>query len=183
MALAEALGFKPAAFSNRKRRGALPMEEIDELIAQKQINRQWVFSGDGPMYEGGDTQQRCEQDYRELIAQMEAMSLHNETKRLVKPLLKGVVWGDATSVEQWIQELGNITADERLVLHAYRAGGPEVKAAIDLIARQGVAHNKPGRMTQIIHGKIGQFVDGDMTIQGNLSLNMSGPKKDKQPKS
>jgi hypothetical protein len=83
--------------------------------------------------------------------------------------LKGVVWGDAVSVERWLEDIGKITASERVILNAYRAGSAEVKTAMELIAKTGVA-DQPRVRTQTFNGEVGQVIHGGQTVAGALNI-------------
>lgn len=173
--LSERLGLAYHAFNKRKLRGSLPRDEIDTLIEVHGLNPAWVYSGQDPIYVGGDAQAQREQDLQELVAQMNAMSLHNETKRIMQPLLKSLVWGNSVSVEKWFEDIGGLTANERLIISAYRNGGPEVRSAFDLIATQG-ARKKPV-VQQTFHGSVGQVIDGNQTIHGHQTIGVPPSKK------
>jgi hypothetical protein len=48
--LAGRMEMKPNTFSNRKKAGSLPYEEIIRLADSESVNINWLFSGEGPMY-------------------------------------------------------------------------------------------------------------------------------------
>lgn len=50
--VAESLGFKKDTFSARKKRGALPVDKIRLLCADRGINFNWVMTGAGDLTEG-----------------------------------------------------------------------------------------------------------------------------------
>lgn len=177
--LASSLGFAYQAFSKRKLRGSLPREEIETLIHERGLNSSWVFSGDGPMFEGGEADAKREQDWHDLLQQIEAMTLHNETRGFVEPIVRGVVWGDSDKVERHLKEATGLTPQERAILRAYRAGDPGVKAALELIAKTGQAPS-PSKSTMTFHGSVGHVIDGDMAVHGPMTLNVGRKaKKDK----
>jgi hypothetical protein len=158
-ALAEALGFKPAAFSNRKKRAALPVEEIDELVRQHGLSKDWVYSGKLPMFDAGEKADQLEREFREVIEQIRASALHNDTIETLRPLIKGIVWRDKDVIEGWVENIGKLSPQERKIIAAYRNGGPEVQAAITLIAKAGAV---PGpRTTMNFNAGVGQAVTGD----------------------
>jgi Bacteriophage CI repressor helix-turn-helix domain. len=48
--LAGRMGMKPNTFSNRKKSGSLPYEEIIRIADSENVNINWIFSGQGSMY-------------------------------------------------------------------------------------------------------------------------------------
>ncbi|MDT4329787.1 helix-turn-helix domain-containing protein [Methylomonas sp. MV1] len=44
------LGMKPNTFSNRKKANSLPYEELIALASSENVNTNWLFYGEGPMY-------------------------------------------------------------------------------------------------------------------------------------
>jgi len=168
--LAARLGLSYQAFNKRKVRGSLPREEVETLIDELGLNPAWVYSGEDPMYEGGEAQQKREQDYRDLVAQMTAMSLHNETRRAVEPLIKGLVWGDSSSVERWLEDVGGLSSEERVIVAAYRAGDADVQNAMTLIAQRGPVPKQSGAKMKF-HAPVTQAVGGDLITQSNTLNN------------
>jgi hypothetical protein len=173
-ALAEALGFKPAAFSNRKKRAALPVEEIDELIRVRGLRAAWVYKGQLPMFEAGDKADQLEKEFREVVDQIRSSALHNDTVETLKPLIKGIVWRDQGVIEGWIATVGKLDQVERQIIAAYRTGGPEVQAAMVLIARSGTV---PTKVTQTFHGKVGQVLEGSQTFHGDVTIGINSSRK------
>jgi hypothetical protein len=157
-ALAEALGFKPAAFSNRKKRAALPVEEIDELIRQEGLSKDWVYIGKLPMFDAGEKADQLEREFREVIEQIRSSALHNETIEILRPLIRGIVWRDKDVIEGWVQNVGKLTQLERQIIAAFRDGGPEVQAAMTLIAKTGAASSP--RTTMTFNAGVGQAIAG-----------------------
>jgi hypothetical protein len=180
-ALADELGFKPAAFSNRKKRGALPREEIDALIAAHRINPAWAYSGDGPMFEGGDLDDKRLNDYQELVAQMQAMSISMAAKNVVEPIIKGLVWGDAQGVESALDSLSEMSAKERALVQAYRQSPPDIKAAIEVVSGLNASARQSRSVKQVIHGKVGQMITGDATIAKQTFHAAESPAASKPP--
>jgi hypothetical protein len=172
--LAEALGLAYQAFSKRKLRGSMPQEEVETVIEQRGLNAAWVYTGEGPMFEGGEAQARREQEWHELKEQLRAMSLHNQTRSAIEPLVKGIVWGDAPAIERWVEEIGGLSQEERQIVAAYRTGGAEVQAALALIARTGAA---PTKVTQTFHGKVGQVLEGSQTFHGDVTIGINSSRK------
>jgi hypothetical protein len=54
--IAVALGVQPTALNMQKKRGHLPREAIDALIAKEGLNAEWVYEGTGRMYLDDDAQ-------------------------------------------------------------------------------------------------------------------------------
>lgn len=175
--LAEALGFKPAAFSNRKKRSALPTEEIDELIRQHGLRHEWVYAGDLPMFTAGEKADLLEQEFREVIDQIRASALHNATLETIRPLIKGIVWRDRDVIEEWIKDVSHLNQDERFIVSAYRRGDPDLKAALLLLAQSG--SSKTSRVTQSFHGDVGQVIQGSQKFEGGLSIRLGKSKNKK----
>lgn len=176
--LAEQLGLSYAAFNKRKIRGSLPEEEVDTLIEREGISRAWVMDESGPMYEGGELDEKRVREFQELVDQMQAMALHSATRRIVEPIIKGVVWGDATSVESVVESIADVSTNERAVLEAYRSGGAEVRSAMELLAGVRGA-SSAHRVKQTFHGSVGQVVSGDMHTSApvNIKVAASSPTK------
>lgn len=167
-ALAEELGFKPAAFSNRKKRGSLPNEEIDDLIQDRGLSHAWVYRGEMPMFAAGPKQDQLEQEFSEVMEQIKSMTLHNEMLLMLQPLIRGIVWRDKTAIESWVEDLGKLSASERQIIAAFRNGGPNVQAAMQLIAGASVG-TKPG-LQQTFKGDVGQVVQGSQAVNGGLKI-------------
>jgi hypothetical protein len=169
--LADQLGLSYAAFNKRKIRGSLPEIEVETLIEREGISRLWVMSEEGPMYEGGELDEKRTRDFHELIEQIEAMALHSATRKIVEPIIKGVVWGDAHRVESVVESIADVSTRERAVLEAYRLGGHELRSAMELLAGIKTAKSSP-RVKQTFHGSVGQVVDGDLHTSGAVNINM-----------
>jgi phage repressor protein C with HTH and peptisase S24 domain len=45
--LADLLGLSPTAFSNRKMKGSIPYEKLTEVLASRNVDFRWVFTGSG----------------------------------------------------------------------------------------------------------------------------------------
>jgi hypothetical protein len=175
VALADALGFKPAAFSNRKKRGALPREEVDALIASRRINANWVYTGIGPMFDDSDLDEKRLKDYQDLVAQMQAMSMSQAAKQVVAPIIKGVVWGDAAGVETVLEELSELSSAERALLLAYRNSPLEVRSAIEVVAGLSAPRKQGRSVTQVMHGPVGQVIEGGFKAEGPFTIQMPSP--------
>lgn len=48
--LAQTIGMSPTAFHNRKKTGSLPYPEIIDFANSRNVNLNWVLSGEGPVY-------------------------------------------------------------------------------------------------------------------------------------
>lgn len=46
-ALAKALGMSSSAFANRKKSGSLPLEAIVRIALEREVNLDWIFTGQG----------------------------------------------------------------------------------------------------------------------------------------
>jgi hypothetical protein len=156
--LAQALGLAYQAFSKRKLRNSLPREEVETLVEQHQLCHEWVFAGTGPMYEGGEAQEKRVRDFDDLVAQIHAMSLHNQVSSVVETLVRGVVWGDKAKVQKVVRDLSKLSPDEQQLVAAYRLANESVRSAIDLILAGGKSQ---AAITQTFHGSVGQTVAGD----------------------
>lgn len=171
-ALADCLGFKPAAFSNRRKRGALPREEIDALIEERGLSPAWVYTGRGAMFAGDASREHLEKELNEVVDQISAISLHNTTVETLKPLLRGIVWKDADSIEAWLESVASTSDKERRLLSVYRSGGPEIRSVIDTLVNQALHGSKPVKIKEqpkakfSIKGSVGQLVHGDVENHG-----------------
>jgi Bacteriophage CI repressor helix-turn-helix domain len=160
--LAQALGLGYQAFSKRKLRNSLPREEVETLIEQNHLCTEWVYAGTGPMYEGGEAQEKRLRDFDDLVTQIHAMSLHNQVTEVVETLIRGVVWGDKAQVQKVVRDLSKLTPEEQQLVSAYRNADESVKAALELIIRGGRPRNAA---TQTFNGAVGQVVGGDVTAK------------------
>lgn len=52
--LAKALGLSPTSYSNRKNANSIPFDHIISLCIARQINSDWVFTGDGAPFKDKD---------------------------------------------------------------------------------------------------------------------------------
>lgn len=172
--LAEQLGLSYAAFNKRKIRGSLPEEEVDTLIEREGISRAWVMAENGPMYEGGELDERRIREFQELVSQMEAMALHSATRKIVEPIIRGVVWGDAPRVESVVESISDVSSRERAVLEAYRTGGKDVRSAMELLAGMRTATANT-RVKQTFNGSVGQVVDGDLNTSASVNIKVAAP--------
>lgn len=190
-ALADCLGFKPAAFSNRRKRGALPREEIDALIEERGLSPAWVYTGRGAMFAGDASREHLEKELSEVVDQISAISLHNTTVETLKPLLRGIVWKDAETIEAWLQSVAGTSDMERRLLTVYRSGGPEIRAVIDTLVHQAIHGMKPMEIKEAprskisIKGSVGQLAQGDIvngehTVRIGQKAFVTGPAA-KQP--
>lgn len=178
-ALADCLGFKPAAFSNRRKRGSLPREEIDQLIEERGLSPAWVYTGRGAMYAGDASREHLEKELKEVVDQMSAISLHNTTIETLKPLLRGIVWKDADSIEAWLESVASTSDKERRLLSVYRSGGQEIRGVIDTLVNQAIHGVRPVKIKEpprakfSIKGSVGQIVHGDVENRSPV-FNTSG---------
>lgn len=99
---------------------------------------------------------------------------------------------------------GGVLSEQQSLLVSYTKGMPDEAMQVTLQSARVLGHYSVGvqqrsdptvgtvaatqqgskaTFHQSFHDKVGQVIDGDMTIQGNLSLKMSDSKKGKQPKS
>lgn len=173
--LAEALGLSVQAFNKRKLRGSLPTDEIDTLVETHGLSATWVYSGQGPIYEGGETEAQRVEEFRELIDHVQAMRLHQNTRDAVERVLRGVVWGDPSAVEAVIEQLTALDVTERDMLQRYRYADPELKAAIERLLLGVSAKESAAR--QVFHGNVGQTVSGNATFQDAVSISFGEKKR------
>jgi hypothetical protein len=94
--LASRMGMKPNTFSNRKKAGSLPYEEIIRLADSENVNINWLFSGQGPRYRNelqGSPEETLSQRHSALLTlfdalgeeqQREILSTAQEKERLNK---------------------------------------------------------------------------------------------------
>lgn len=174
--LAEALGLSVQALNKRKLRGSLPTEEIDTLIETHGLSAAWVYSGNGPMFEGGAAEAQRVEEFRELIDQVQAMTLHRNTRDAVERVLRGVVWGDPAVLESVIQQLSALDVTERDLLERYRYADPELKGAIQRLLL-GASPAKRAPIRQVFHGDVGQSVSGDVTFKKPVSISFGEKKR------
>jgi hypothetical protein len=171
--LSDALGLAYQAFSKRKLRGSMPQEEVETVIEQHGLNASWIYTGEGPMFEGGEAQERREQEWHELKEQLLSMSLHNQTRSTIEPLVKGIVWGDSSAVERWVDTISGLSQDERQIIAAYREGKQDVKTALMLIAQTGTTGGD--RTTMNFNANVGQAIKGDVHAQSLVFHSSESP--------
>lgn len=172
--LAGELGLSTQALNKRKLRGSLPTEEIDTVIETHGLSAAWVYSGKGPMFEGGQAEAARIEEFRELVDQLRAMKLRDNTRDAVERVLRGVVWGDPVAVEAVIEQLSALNVTERDLVARYRHADAELKGAIErlLLGKSPVTERS---FKQTFHGEVSQVISGE-TIQGGISISM-GKKK------
>jgi hypothetical protein len=165
-ALASALGFKVSAYGNRKARGVLPRLEIDDLIQAKGLNPQWVYQGVGPRFISGEYEEQIRRDLEDLKDQIRAMALHRASQDLLESLFKGVLYGDAEAVQQWLSKATDMDDTERQLVQAFRTAPPHVRASMQGLAALAVDAANGGKSVMTFHGNVGQAVGGNVNTAG-----------------
>lgn len=187
--LAEALGLSVQALNKRKMRGSLPTDEIDTLVNERGLAAAWVYSGIGPMYEGGEAEARRMAEMQELSEQLAAMQLRISTRTAVEQLLRSVARGDARSLEAVVEQMSGMSDDERDVLLRYRTADPDLRRAIDRLLPLVSRHTLHETAREVVYGQqfngpVGNAAGRDMVISdASRHAGRSAAAKQRTPRS
>jgi hypothetical protein len=71
--LAEILEMSTGDLANRKKRGTLPLDRLIDMANSRNVSIDWLLSGEGSMYRGGDGSMRREEPAESLSPKEEAV--------------------------------------------------------------------------------------------------------------
>ncbi len=143
--LAKLLGMKPTAFSERKRRRALPQEEIAALCEREGVNLEWVLTGEG--------QPRTDSTFDQLVrlqaaahTVLEPLALDPIDQSNAAKLLIAIQTPDPLRAKELLRPLRQVNdATELEVLTWFRAASPEFRQLLLIWAREAADTARSGR--------------------------------------
>ena len=175
--VAEALGFSKTAFSERKKRGSFPTDELRALAQRRPdlgIDVDYVLTGEPPPDDGGDETDDAFADRIQAESRMrrlvEALPLDDQRRMRLAALMTGAPAQDAPQIAEAIRD-AMLDKGEQLLLDNYRRCSDEARAYLvqecallaaglkDIPAAAGAAATE---QPQVFNGTVGAVAGRDV---------------------